>query len=141
MSRNFDLEEGNDMTKKILVVDDDEGILEVVQIVLEGEGYRVQTSLNGECLWNLENDMPDLVLLDVLLSGEDGRMICKRLKSDAKTAHIPIIVLSAHSDASKVADTSGADDFLEKPFDVDVLIEVVERHLASTSSSSHTSKE
>ena len=129
------------MIKKILVVDDDEGILEVVQIVLEGEGYRVQTSLNGESLQNLKDDMPDLILLDVLLSGEDGRSICKRLKGDVKTAHIPIIVLSAHSDASKLAVTIGADGFLEKPFDVDVLIEVVERHLATTSSSNLAGKE
>ncbi len=122
------------MTQKILVVDDDEGILEVVQIVLEGEGYLVQASLNGECLQDIDADLPDLILLDVLLSGKDGREICKQLKSDAKTAHVPVVMLSAHSDASKVADTSGADDFLEKPFDVDVLIDIVEKHLASTSS-------
>ncbi len=119
------------MNQKILVVDDEESILEVVQIVLEGEGYQVQTSQNGECFQNLNGDLPDLILLDVLLSGEDGREICKQLKSDEKTVHIPVIMLSAHSDASRVADTSGADDFLEKPFDVDVLIEVVEKHLAS----------
>src|SRR6266498_2492656 len=118
------------MNQKILVVDDDEGILEVVQIVLEGEGYQVQTSQSSECFQNF-GDLPDLILLDVLLSGEDGREICKQLKSDEKTVHIPVIMLSAHSDASRVADTSGADDFLEKPFDVDVLIEVVEKHLAS----------
>jgi CheY-like chemotaxis protein len=124
------------MTQKILVVDDDEGILEVVQIVLEGEGYLVQTSLNSECLQDIAVDLPDLILLDVLLSGEDGREICKQLKSDAKTAHVPIVMLSAHSDAGKVADTSGADDFLEKPFDVDMLIDIVEKHLAFISSHS-----
>jgi CheY-like chemotaxis protein len=129
------------MTQKILVVDDDESILEVVQIVLEGEGYQVQTCLNSECFQHFDSDQPDLILLDILLSGEDGRQICKQLKSDEKTAHIPIIMLSAHSDASKVADTSGADDFLEKPFDVDMLIEIVEKHLALTQSSHHSSIE
>lgn len=124
------------MTQKILVVDDDEGILEVVQIVLEGEGYLVQTSLNSECLQDIDVDLPALILLDVLLSGEDGREICKQLKSNAKTAHVPIVMLSAHSDAGKVADTSGADDFLEKPFDVDMLIDIVEKHLAFISSHS-----
>ena len=129
------------MTQKILVVDDDESILEVIQIVLEGEGYFVQASLNGECFQTITENLPHLILLDVLLSGEDGREICKRLKSDAQTARVPIIMLTAHSDASKLADTSGADDFLEKPFDVDVLIEIVEKHLASTQSSNSSSLE
>ncbi len=122
------------MGKKILVVDDDEGIAEVVQIVLEGEGYLVSTNMDGEGLHLLKEDVPDLILLDVLLAGVDGRDICRSLKSDPVTQHIPVIMLSAHSDASRVADTSGADDFLEKPFDVDVLIDIVAKHLSSAES-------
>ena len=117
--------------KTILVVDDDEGIVEVVQIVLEGEGYTVKTSMNGSIFHNFDaaGHAPDLILLDVLLSGEDGRAICHRLKSSEKTKHIPVIMLSAHSDVNKLASTTGADDFLEKPFDVDVLIEMVQKYL------------
>jgi len=122
------------MGKKILVVDDDEGIMEVVQIVLEGEGYQVSTNMDGENLHFRQENVPDLILLDVLLAGIDGRDICRSLKSNPATQHIPVIMLSAHSDASKVADTSGADDFLEKPFDVDVLIDIVAKHLSSTES-------
>ena len=122
------------MGKKILVVDDDEGIVEVVQIVLEGEGYQVHTSMDGERLKHLGQDEPDLILLDVLLSGIDGRDICRSLKSNEATRHIPVIMLSAHSDASKVADSGGADGFLEKPFDVDVLIDIVAKHLSSAGS-------
>ena len=122
------------MGKKILVVDDDEGIVEVVQIVLEGEGYQVHTSIDGERLNHLGTDAPDLILLDVLLAGMDGRDICRSLKSNKATCHIPVIMLSAHSDASKVADSGGADDFLEKPFDVDVLINIVAKHLSSAGS-------
>ncbi len=120
--------------KKILVVDDDEGILEVVQIVLEGEGYLVQTCQNGACLQQhtTQSQLPDLILLDVLLAGEDGREMCKKLKSDKLTKNIPVIMLSAHSDTNKIADVSGANDFLEKPFDVDVLIEMVKQYLPST---------
>jgi two-component system alkaline phosphatase synthesis response regulator PhoP len=120
------------MGYRILVVDDDEGIIEVVQIVLESEGYEVQTSMNGDFLQHLPEHLPDLILLDVLLSGNDGRVICKSLKSNSITRHIPVIMLSAHSDASKVADGSGADDFLEKPFDVDVLIAMVAKHLSAS---------
>ncbi len=122
------------MSQRILVVDDEESILEVVQIVLEGEGYVVQTSMNSSFLHTLM-PLPDLILLDVLLSGEDGREICKRIKVDMRLQHIPVIMLSAHSDAGKVADTSGADAFLEKPFDVDALIEIVQKHLKAVPTS------
>ncbi|GLV58414.1 hypothetical protein KDH_52470 [Dictyobacter sp. S3.2.2.5] len=103
------------MGHHILVVDDDEGIVEVVQIVLEGEGYVVRTATNKDDLQNIADDLPDLILLDVLLSGDDGREICRKLKGDEATKHIPVIMLSAHSDASKVADAGGADDFWRSP--------------------------
>lgn len=120
------------MSKKILVVDDEESITEVVQMVLEGEGYAVETSLDGEAVPDFPNGMPDLLLLDVLLHGKDGRFICQQIKSNPRTAHIPVIMLTAHSDASKVANAGGADGFLEKPFDVDELIHIVEKYLTSS---------
>src|ERR1019366_5483948 len=117
------------MQQKILVVDDDESILEVIQIVLESEGYQIQTCQNSQCFQHFTGNLPDLILLDILLSGEDGYEICKQLKHNQATAHIPIIMLSALSDVNELADVSGADDFIEKPFDIDVLIKTVERHL------------
>ncbi len=123
------------MSQHILVVDDEESILEVVQIVLEGEGYVVQTSMNSSFLSTLTSPLPDVILLDVLLAGEDGRDISRRIKADSRLQHIPVIMLSAHSDASKVADTSGADAFLEKPFDVDALIDIVQKYASVVPSS------
>ncbi len=117
------------MSKYILVIDDDESILEVVQIVLESEGYNVQTSLNGDCLQHLDSNQPDLILLDVLLSGEDGRELCRQLKCNPVTSRIPIIMLSAHSQAHKTTGMNGANAFLEKPFDVDVLLSTVQHYL------------
>lgn len=117
------------MEKKILVVDDDESITEVLQIVLEGEGYEVEISLDGSCIPDFPGNQPDLILLDILLQSKDGRKLCQQLKSDPKTSHIPVIVLSAHSDGSRAASDNGADDFLEKPFDVDVLISTVGKYL------------
>ena len=121
------------MAKLILVVDDDESILEVVQIVLESEGYDVQTATNSAFLQQLASQpvLPDLILLDVLLSGEDGRDISQQLKANPQLQHIPVIMLSAHSEASKMADIGGADAFLEKPFDVDVLLDTVQRYISS----------
>lgn len=117
------------MAKKILVVDDDESITEVIQIVLEGEGYEVEISLDGSCIPTFPGGQPDLILLDILLQSNDGRRLCEQLKSDPKTAPIPVVVLSAHSDGSQAASESGADGFLEKPFDVDVLVSTVEEYL------------
>lgn len=123
------------MSKKILVVDDDESIVEVIQLLLESEGYQVESSLSGDCIPNFPGGTPDLILLDVLISGKDGREICKRLKSDPETDHIPVIMLSAHADADRLMHGSGADDFIEKPFDIDDFIAVVVKHTPRYTSS------
>ncbi len=123
------------MSQRILVVDDEESILEVVQIVLEGEGYQVQTSMDSSFLHTISSPLPDVILLDVLLSGEDGREISRRIKANTQLQHIPVIMLSAHADANKVADMGGADAFLEKPFDVDALIAIVQKYATAAQTS------
>lgn len=112
--------------KKILVVDDEPDILEFLQIIFEEEGYIVVTTDKGDYLEKLNNSaLPDLVLLDMLLSGKDGREIVKHLKSHEKTKHIPVIMFSAHPSAGQTALIAGADDFVEKPFDIDTLLNKV----------------
>ena len=115
--------------KKILVIDDDETILQVVQIILEGLQYEVVTSPNGKCVYGLNGLLPDLIILDVLLSGEDGREICRYLKSQQKTRDIPVILFSAHADMNKTVSAAGADYFLPKPFEVDALADAVAKHM------------
>jgi len=115
--------------KKILVIDDDANILEVVQFVLEDEGYEVETSLNGACLQEMNGELPDLILLDILLSGEDGREICQLLKGKELTRHIPVILFSAHFNARKITAMHGADAFLSKPFHLNELISLVKRFI------------
>ena len=115
--------------KKILVVDDDVAVLEMVQLTLEGAGYRVQTSLNGACFQQMQSDPPDLILLDILLPGEDGRELCRQLKDDEKTRHIPVILFSAHFHGRDTTPLSGADAFLPKPFHLVELRDLVKRHL------------
>lgn len=117
------------MNKKVLVVDDDQGVLDVVSIILHEGGYQVQTSNKGHYALELNGDMPDLILLDILLSGEDGIEICKILKSRERTKHIPIIMFSAHSKIDQAVRDSGANGFLSKPFDMDVLLAMVKKHL------------
>lgn len=109
--------------KHILVVDDEEDILVFLQALLEDEGYTVSTTDKGEYVEKLHNGaLPDLILLDILLSGKDGRAIAKQLKSQEETKHIPILIISAHPSAERTAREAGADDFLAKPFDIDALL-------------------
>jgi DNA-binding response OmpR family regulator len=116
--------------KKLLVVDDDPDILEFLEVILEEEGYAVVTSTKGEYLEQLHNGgLPDLILLDVLLSGKDGRLIVKDLKSQQETRSIPVIMFSAHPSAEATARQAGADDFLAKPFEIDVLLTKIAHHL------------
>lgn len=111
--------------KKILVADDDLAICEAVQFMLEEEGYRVETMLRGERLYKLDKELPDLLLLDIWLSGQDGREICKYLKKKAATQHIPIIMISASRDMAESVNHAGADDFLAKPFKIDDLLDKI----------------
>ncbi len=119
-------------SKKIVVVDDDPDILDALQMTLEDEGYDVTTTEKGEYAENLRGtngNLPDLIILDVLLSGKDGRTICQKLKSQPETRHIPIIMISAHPNAKQSVKDVGADNFLAKPFDVNELLALVAKYL------------
>ena len=122
------------MKKRILIVDDSPAILDVMKLALEMVDCEVSTSLTGACLQQLERNLPDLILLDVLLSGEDGGEICRRLKSDELTRHIPVILISAHIGLCQRASDCGADHFLIKPFRLTELREMVKKYLALPSS-------
>jgi DNA-binding response OmpR family regulator len=126
------------MKKRILVIDDSEAILDVVKIALELVGCEVYTSLTSLGLQRMEPTLPDLILLDVLLSGESGEEICLRLKNDARTSHIPVILLSAHAGLQAAVERCSADDFLVKPFRLTELREKVEKHLAQPSSARYS---
>lgn len=116
--------------KKLLVVDDEQDILEFLKVILEEEGYTVVTSDKDDYLEGLDNDIPpDLILLDMLLSGKDGREIVKYLKLNEKTKHIPVIMFSAHPGAQEVTRQAGADDFVAKPFEIDQLLNKIAQHL------------
>ena len=118
------------MAKQIIIVDDDRDILEFMQVMLEDEGYRVKTSTNGGCFRQLQpTALPDLILLDVQLSGEDGRDICRQLRTNNLTRDIPIILASAVDVGSQVRKEGCADDFLAKPFSSDTLINKVQRYI------------
>lgn len=111
------------MKKKILVVDDDKSILQALKLVLDEFDYKAELISDAtETVEAVIKQKPDLIILDVLLSGIDGRELCKELKTNSLTKHTPILLLSAHSSVEKNVKKYKADDFLEKPFDLDVLI-------------------
>ncbi len=115
--------------KKILIADDDPGILDVLTLFLEDVGYEVETIDDGAAICDFPNGYPDLLLLDIWLSGWSGRDICLSLKSQEETKHLPIILISANNETERIAREAGADDFLAKPFDLDDVVKKVERFL------------
>ncbi|HSH31372.1 MAG TPA: response regulator [Candidatus Saccharimonadales bacterium] len=123
--------------RQILVADDDPAIVDAIKIVLEDEGYRVTTTVNGETVKKIRQDFPDLILLDIWMSGMDGRDITRYLKNQAATRHIPVIMISANRDTEQIALAAGADGFLAKPFDIKDLIELVQKHLSSHDGGGH----
>ncbi len=123
--------------KRILVVDDEVHILELIKYNLDQNGFEVITSGNGEeCLSIVNKVTPALIILDLMLPGIDGLEVCKQLKMNKSTKSIPIIMLTAKSDEfDKVLGLElGADDYLTKPFSVRELvarIKVVLRRMGS----------
>jgi len=115
--------------KRITVADDDPGILDAVGMMLEMEGYVVNATLNGNTVLTSQNELPDVYVLDIWMSGSDGRELCKKLKSEERTKHIPVILISASNDLKHSAETAGADDFLAKPFEIDMLLAKIEKAL------------
>jgi len=119
-------------TTKILVVDDDSGIGEMLKTLLEFYGYQVTVTekpLFAEELIQKENI--DIVLLDMLISGVDGTDVCAGIRENPETAKTPVLMMSALHDAGPKCKNAGANDFIAKPFEVEDLTERIEKILAS----------
>ncbi|MCK5533838.1 response regulator [bacterium] len=118
------------MKKKILVVDDEFDIVDIVKIFLEGKGYEVVSAYNGEdALKLIQKEKPDLIILDVLMPGIDGFEVCQKLKSEKDTMFIPIIFLTAKD---QLADKwkglfMGAVGYITKPFEEERLLGKIEK--------------
>ncbi len=136
------------MTKPhVLVVDDEEDILELVRYNLAKEGYRLHCVATGEdALAAARAELPDLIVLDLMLPGVDGLEVCRILKRDPKTSHVPIIMLTAKGEEADIVTglEMGADDYVAKPFSPRVLLArtkaVLRRRSAHTPEDSLTLK-
>jgi DNA-binding response OmpR family regulator len=112
-------------SKKILIVEDEKDILQLVKLYLEKEGFRTVTAMTGaEGLAQVKGEKPDLVVLDLMLPELDGLEVCKRLRSHPDTAMLPIIMLTAKAEESDtiIGLELGADDYVTKPFSPKALV-------------------
>ena len=125
------------MKPRILVVDDEIYIVHILDFSLGMEGYEVVTALDGEqALEKAQSEKPDLIVLDIMMPKLDGYETCKRLKADAATQDIPVILLSAkgRNIDQKVGFEVGADDYITKPFSPRKLVERINAILGNGSS-------
>ena len=115
---------------RILIVDDNNDILWVVEIILKRYGFDVISTLKGEEVLSKTMEFrPDLILLDVFLSGVDGIDVCNNLKADPRTKDIPVIMISAHTNFKEIQKFCKADDFIAKPFDANELVRKIKHYI------------
>ena|SRR3989338_5663822 len=119
------------MTNKILLIEDELDLADVTKMRLEKSGYEVVSATSGEEAFAfLQKDIPDLILLDLLLPGMQGEEICKKLKCDNRLKTIPVILFTASaSDIAKVAREVGADDYIMKPFEPEELLGKIKKFI------------
>ena len=116
--------------KKILFVDDDVDLLAAIKIRLRQKGFEVAVTTScNEGLEILRTFNPDLILLDVNVGDEDGRLMCRQIKEQAEYEHIPVILVSANVEAQKTYRDYRADNFISKPFDFSGLFDTLSLYL------------
>jgi DNA-binding response OmpR family regulator len=118
---------------KVLVVDDNEDNAHIIRDYLESKGYQISVAYNGdEAMALFEKEKPSLVLLDVMMPGMDGWQVCREIKASPNGTHVRVVMVTALQDwmDKRQAIETGADDFVEKPFELAKLGEVVERNTA-----------
>lgn len=118
--------------KKILFIEDETALVAMMKVRLEASGYEMSSAANGEeGLAKAKQEMPDLVLLDIIMPKMDGLTVCSHLKGDPKTKKIKIIIISAaaRKELPKKCNAAGADDLVTKPFDAQELLDKIAKHL------------
>jgi DNA-binding response OmpR family regulator len=109
---------------KVLLMDDAPDLLDALQFIFEAKGYTVKILSNaGDIFSEISQFCPDILIIDILLGGEDGRDICKALRKDGQNKDLRILVFSANPNYLHDYKSYGADDYIEKPFDINTLLE------------------
>jgi DNA-binding response OmpR family regulator len=117
---------------RVLLADDDPRVLSVVSRYLALEGYEMSTVSDGEAaVATATADLPDLIILDIMMPGIDGIEACRRIRANATTAQTPVLMFSALSEEAEAARLAGADGMLPKPFNLPALAEAVKTFFAA----------
>lgn len=117
------------MKKKVILVQDNKDILDIMENVLDEEGFDVVSSLTAAPIANIEEIDPDVVIIDDHIKGKvKGSEVVKNLKSDPNTEDFPAVLTSTSNKLPEQAAACKADDYIEKPFDIDHMVEVVKRN-------------
>ncbi len=116
--------------QKILLLDDNKDLLQIVQIILKGQGYEtVLASCIEEATQKIRIHKPALILMDVFISDQDGREFCNQLKHDGETSNIRVIMMSGYDNSLGLMSQVSADDFMQKPFDYTDLLNRVQQQM------------
>ncbi|HLZ59085.1 MAG TPA: response regulator [Ktedonosporobacter sp.] len=114
---------------RILIVEDHVGIVDALRLLLEEDGYQVEIWMHGAMVRPLCKPLPDLILLDLLLGGMDGKMLCQQFKGVPTTRHIPVILMSANKHIASIATEVGADAWLLKPFEMETVFALLDQYV------------
>jgi DNA-binding response OmpR family regulator len=116
----------NNKLKKIFIADDDKDILDIMNIMLQTRRYEVEATTNATDIFDYKEKLPDLILLDIWMSGIDGREICRQLKTNPLTKNIPVIFISANSSIKSITEEYNADDYIAKPFEMEYFLDKID---------------
>jgi CheY-like chemotaxis protein len=117
------------MGVKICIIEDDEGIQDVLRIILKKAGYETTTFSDGRAIMENDYTTPDLFLVDKQLPVIDGLTICSHLRDNNSTRKVPVIIMSAYPNMRELAVLAGANDFIEKPFKVENLLDMIGKYI------------
>ncbi|MBS1530606.1 MAG: response regulator transcription factor [Bacteroidetes bacterium] len=117
------------MKNTILIIEDDKDTLDILSYLAEALQIQVIPRSDVLTLKEIEAIAPSLILLDHWINGKLGGSLCKAIKSNPATSHIPIAIISAHNDLGRIAKDCGADTYLNKPFDIDDLTALIEKYM------------
>jgi len=117
------------MAKKVVIIENDKDILEILSYILIDAGYAVSSFETANVtLERLTREKPDLILLDVINISKEGTALCQAIKNNRKLENIPVVALSTHMKPQFIKETC-ADEVMKKPFDIDELLQIVEDHI------------
>ncbi|HTK17969.1 MAG TPA: response regulator [Mucilaginibacter sp.] len=115
------------MKKRVLIIENDQDIRQIVDFILQEQGFETLSIPEPKELWDLLNFRADVILLDEFVNSQPGHRLCRKIKNISALATIPVIILSTANDIELIAKECDANDYLSKPFDIELMVDKVLR--------------